>query len=275
MNKQPSQISVVMSVYKNDSPEDFIIATRSILDQTIPPQEIIVVIDGPIGMDLEESIQKISQENSIKIIRLEENKGLAVARKTAIEQAKHNIIAVMDSDDISVLDRFESQLPYIVKEGFDLVGGWIEEFVNNPNDTGKVRKVPENIAEIYKFGKWRAPVNHVTIMFKKDSYNSIGGYSDVRNSEDWDLLSRMLVNGYKIKNIPEVLVNVRAGDELIERRRKIPQFKAEIRLFFRMYKLKYIGVFHLISNIIIRISLRVLPKFFTSLTYRHALREKL
>ena len=268
-----SKFTVVMSVYISDSPVYFVDAVNSLLNQTRVPDEIIIMVDGPVDNNLNEVIEMYASNAYIKIIRLKANIGLALSRKKAISLATNEIIAVMDSDDISVLNRFEKQLPLIINENAGVVGGWIEEFNSIPGDLCQIREVPSEYKKIYSLGKWRSPINHVTLMFTKNAYNAVDGYSSVRHSEDWDMVSRMLVKGVIIQSIPEVLVHVRAGDDMIIRRRNIEQFKGEIKLFLKMYNIGYISLFHLTGNILVRVILRALPTFITKFVYNFFLRN--
>ena len=268
-----SKFSVVMNVYISDSPIYFTQAMNSLLNQTKKPDEIIVIADGPISKELDIALNNFKDNQLIKIIKLEKNVGVGLARKKAISYTSFNIIAVMDSDDICVPDRFEKQIKLLQDKEVGVVGGWIEEFNNEPMDKGKIRNTPTNHKEILSYGKWRNPINHVTLMFKKEAYDSVDGYSSDRYSEDWDLISRILVKGIVVKSIPEVLVHVRAGDAMIERRRNIKQFKAEIRLFIKMYSIGYLNLFELFGNTFVRVVLRMLPKFVTKYTYSRLLRK--
>ena len=270
MNKN---FTVVMSVYKNDKPEYLGLAVDSLLNQTVNPDEIIIIFDGPVTSRIESLLASYSHYENIKFIKLPKNVGLASSRKEAIKNAKFDIIAVMDSDDICELDRFEKQIKVIQENSEMVVSGWIEEFNDTPKDKGVIRKTPTNSQHIISYGKWRNPINHVTLMFTRKAYDCAGGYSSLRHSEDWDLISRMLVKGVKVIGIPHVLVNVRAGNEMIERRRNIEQFKGELRLFLKMYKVGFLNFFQLLGNMLIRIVLRVLPRFITKLTYKYLLRK--
>lgn len=69
---------------------------------------MVIVIDGPIGRELSEIIDGFEQDESIHIIRLPKNNGLGNALRIAVEYAKYDLIARMDSDDIALPDRFES-----------------------------------------------------------------------------------------------------------------------------------------------------------------------
>ena len=267
------EFSVVLSVYLNDNPIFFKEAVESLLTQNYPPAEIIITVDGPVEKELDAQIKKMSQIPIIKICRLKTNSGLCVARKKAIELISHKIFAVMDSDDIALPSRFEKQLPLLISGEADVVGGWIEEFDRTPGDLGKVRLVPTEYQDILKFCTWRNPINHVTLMFNKEAYDKVGGYSSIRYNEDWELIVRMLIDGAIIRSIPEVLVNVRAGNGMIARRRLLPQFKREITFLIFMYDCGFINIFKLCANIIIRSTLRLLPISFTNFVYSYFLRK--
>tara|TARA_B110000008_G_scaffold119161_2_gene121846 strand:+ start:4457 stop:5284 length:828 start_codon:yes stop_codon:yes gene_type:complete len=267
-------LTVVMSVYHADSSLLFKKAVDSILNQTVKPTEIIIVLDGPVGAEIGDVLHNIVEDNNIiKVIKLEENKGLAFARKLAINEASNELIAVMDSDDVCVKDRFEVQMREFSDEKTDVVGGWIEEFNVYPGDQGIIRKTPTEYYDIYRLGKWRNPINHVTLMFKKSSYKKIGGYSELLANEDWEMISRMLVNGLIIRSIPQVLVHVRGGSDMITRRRSSRQFWGEMKAFRLMYECNYLNLSHLIANVCLRTVIRILPMSFTAFLYNNVLRK--
>ena len=191
--KTNEKFSVVMSVYKNDNVEFFELAVSSLLCQTVPPDEIVLVVDGPVGIKIKSSISKVGKSKKVRVVWLKENIGLAESRKIAIENTKHDIFAVMDSDDVSVSDRFEKQLAAVQTYNCDVVGGIVEEFANSVGDLGRRRVVPIGNKNILRFSKWRNPINHVTLMFRKNAYLRVGGYSEIRHSEDWDLIVRMIL----------------------------------------------------------------------------------
>jgi glycosyltransferase involved in cell wall biosynthesis len=265
--------SVVMSVYANDDPVFFKEAFGSLMSQSNLPSEIIITVDGPVDKKLDTEIKKISQISIVKILRLKTNVGLSEARKKAIELISCKIFAVMDSDDIALPTRFEKQLPLLISGEADVVGGWIEEFDSTPGDLSKVREVPAKYQDILNFCKWRNPINHVTLVFNKEAYDKVGGYCSIRYNEDWDLIVRMLLKGVIVRNIPEVFVNVRAGNSMIARRRAFPQFKRDISLFFSMYRSGFINILILCTNIILRGFLRILPISITVFAYKYFLRR--
>ena len=267
------KFSVVMSAYNGDSPEKFICAVDSLLNQTSVPSEIIITIDGPIDKSLKEAVKKYGHNDIIKTIWLEQNVGLANARNIAIKNATCELVAVMDSDDISAPDRFKKQLLAFEMSNADVIGGLIEEFSSEIGDLKRIRNVPIGTSEIISFSKWRNPINHVTLMFKKTSFNAVGGYASTRYSEDWDLIIRMLSKNMLVENISEVLVFVRGGDDMVDRRRQIPQVIAELKLFREMNRIGYISLLQLITNATIRIVIRIFPRRVTSLIYSRILRK--
>lgn len=262
-----------MSVYHADCPIFFQKAVDSVLKQTIMPTEIIIVADGHVGSKLDAILKNLSNNQIIKIIRMDKNRGLAHSRKFAIGLSSNELVAVMDSDDICAPDRFEHQVKEFCDENTDVVGGWIEEFVINPQDQGVIRKTPIDYEDIYRFGKWRNPINHVTLMFKKSSYDKVGGYSELLANEDWEMIARMLINGLIVRSIPQVLVHVRGGNDLVKRRRSSRQFWGEMKAFKLMYECNYINLPQLVINVSLRTTIRILPMSFTAFLYNYILRK--
>ena len=112
-NSDNYKISVVMSVYKNDLAENFKTSIDSILNQTYKPNEIVLVVDGPVSMETENLLKEYEKNNLFNIIKFDKNKGLGIALQKGCEQAKYPIIARMDSDDIAYPTRFEKQINYL------------------------------------------------------------------------------------------------------------------------------------------------------------------
>lgn len=227
------KFSVLMSVYKNDNPEYLIQAINSItLEQIVKPNEIIIVVDGLIPIELEEVLEQYKEKcDYLKTVYLKENRGLGEALKVGLEHCTYNIVARMDSDDISVPNRFEKQIREFEKNNeIDIVGGQIYEFIDNKENIICSREVPLENKKIYKYAKKRCPFNHVTVMFKKDKILNCGGYLSWYNNEDYYLWIRMMENKAKFKNIPEFLVYVRVGDAMYQRRGGIKYFKSEYRI---------------------------------------------
>ena len=226
------QFSICTSVYKNDSAEYVRIALDSMLvDQSVKPTEIVLVQDGSVPPELFALLSEYEEKytNVMHIFRLEKNGGLGNALRLGVENAKYDIIARMDSDDICLPDRFEKQLAYLeAHPECDIVGGQMTEFIDTPDNIVGRREVPLTNKEIYEFMKSRCALNHVTVMFRKEAVLKAGNYQDWFWNEDYYLWVRMMMAGCKFANIPDVAVNVRSGADQYARRGGKKYFDSEI-----------------------------------------------
>ena len=226
------KFSVCTSVYKNDKPEFVRVALDSMLvHQSVKPEEIVLVQDGPVPEELSLLLSEYESKypGVMNVIRLEKNGGLGNALRLGVENAKYNIIARMDSDDICQPDRFEKQLTYLdAHPECDIVGGQMTEFIDSPDNIVGRREVPLTNEEIYEFMKSRCALNHVTVMFRKEAVLKAGNYQDWFWNEDYYLWVRMMMAGCKFANIPDVAVNVRSGADQYARRGGKKYFDSEI-----------------------------------------------
>ena len=252
---------IVTSVYRNDKPEFVARALDSISSmQHTTPDEVIIVVDGPIAESLSKLIKDYKENNSdlYNIIWLHENKGLGNALRIGVESAKNEIIARMDSDDISTPDRFAKQIAYL--EGHpdcDIVGGQITEFINSESNIVGKREVPCKHEEIFAWLKRRCPFNHVSVMMRRSKIISVGNYLDWHYNEDYYLWIRMAEAGYKFANLPDTLVNVRVGKDMYARRGGWKYFKSEKGLQDYMYKRNIISLPQYLFNVAVRFGVQV------------------
>lgn len=251
--------SVCMSVYKNDKPADFLVAVRSIFNQTTAPNDIVLVVDGPVGEELKCAITIMQGEIGVlNVIWLPTNQGHATARQTGLMAAKNELVAVMDADDISVPNRFEKQLKAFEEHpDVSVVGGLINEFIGTPENVVGTRIVPEQDVEIKAYLKSRCPMNLVTVMMRKSHLQAVGGYIDWYCEEDYYLWVRLALAGYKFYNIQENLVDVRVGEEMYQRRGGWRYFKSEASLQRYMWKHDVIGLGRYLYNVAIRFTVQV------------------
>lgn len=248
------EFSVLMSVYKNDSNIFLKEALDSVIvKQSIPPNEVVIVKDGPLSEELDSTIEDyvLNYSEMIKVISLGENKGLGEALRIGLKYCSFDIVARMDSDDISHYKRFERQLKtFKENEKVDLVGTYIDEFFT---DIGKIefrRKVPCQKKDILKMLKRRNPINHVSVMFKKESVLNSGSYEHLNYLEDYYLWARMLNKGYNLINIDEALVYVRTGEKMFERRSNPEYIKSWSKLQSELKRFNFINTTELILNMI-------------------------
>ena len=259
--KTHTPFSVAISVYKSDDPEFFDRALFSVTEmQTIKPDEIVLVVDGPVCEELNCVIEKYEQQYSIfHIIRLEKNGGLGNALKIAVENSKHDLIARMDSDDVSLPTRFEQQLKYFEEHPeVDIVGGDITEFIGDEANIVGKRVVPKSNEEIREYMKKRCALNHVSVMYKRDAVQDVGGYQDWFCNEDYYLWIRMWLNGAVFANTGSILVNVRVGEEMYSRRGGKRYYNSEKNLQKYMLKHKMIGLSTYCLNVAKRFVIQIL-----------------
>lgn len=251
--------SVCMSVYKNDKPTDFLVAVHSIYNQTVKSDDIVLVVDGPIGNELKKAINCLEHEIPVlNVIWLSTNQGHAIARQTALMATKNELVAVMDADDISVPDRFEKQLKTFEEHPeVSVVGGLINEFIGKSSNVVGTRIVPEQDLKIKEYLKSRCPMNLVTVMMRKSHLEKVGGYIDWYCEEDYYLWIRLALAGYKFYNIQENLVDVRVGKEMYQRRGGWRYFKSEASLQHYMWKHRVIGAGRYLYNVAIRFAIQV------------------
>lgn len=270
--------SIAISVYKSDNPVFFDRALSSITEkQTIMPNEVVLVVDGPVSNELNTIIDKYQERYSIfNVIRLKKNGGLGNALKIAVENARYEMIARMDSDDVSVPTRFEEQLKFFnIHPEIDIVGGDITEFIGEESNIVGKRSVPQLNNEIREYMKTRCAMNHVSVMYKKSAVQAAGGYQDWFQNEDYYLWIRMWLNNATFSNTGTVLVNVRVGEEMYQRRGGDKYFASEKGLQEYMLEHKMIGVSTYIQNIAKRVIVeKLLPNKLRSWVFRIFARKK-
>jgi glycosyltransferase involved in cell wall biosynthesis len=260
MNKNVNNFSVSISVYINDNPKHFYEALKSIVNQTLIPSELILVVDGPIGTETNKVINRFEKECSfLKVIKLKKNLGHGNARRVGLSNCTNNIVALMDSDDISVSNRFELQFNFMLKNPqVSLVGGQIEEFEGSINNIISKREVPETDIQIKEYLKYRCPINQMTVMFRKDKVLEAGGYLDWFCNEDYYLWIRMILNNNRFYNLRETLVKFRVDINMYKRRGGLKYFKSEFEIQKLMKKKGLITFYRFSLNIIIRFIIQIL-----------------
>ena len=215
-------ISVLMSVYKNEHPQYLDRSIKSIwTDQTIKPSEIILIEDGPLSDELEQTINRWKEliGNKLIIHKNETNLGLTKSLNIGLKIASSDFIARMDSDDISDPKRFERQTAFLeTHPDVAIVGGSMQEF-NNNNPKLNVRHYPKNNDEVMRTIYKASPLAHPTVMMRSDIFKNGLKYDErYRTSQDIALWFDAICAGYKIGNIDDVTLYFRRDDEMFKRR---------------------------------------------------------
>lgn len=259
-NENLPTFSVLMSVYKKEKSEFLDESLKSIESQTIMPNQIVLVEDGPLTLELYKVIKrhKLMYDGLYDIVRGKQNQGLGSALRFGTNKVKGEWIARMDSDDIAVPNRFELQLREIIANpNLSLLGGQVDEFETSIENVVGHRDVPLYEKKIRQFLKWRNPFNHPTVMIKKNILQSVGGYDSQGKLEDYFLWVKIISNGNVFKNLPKILVHMRVDDGMYKRRGEIKNVKYILKLRKLLYKSglvnkceEYIGSIIMIVNTI-------------------------
>lgn len=265
-----------MSVYYKEKAEYLQLALASIINQTVKPNEIVLVQDGKLTEELQAVITKYKQNypDIFKTYALQQNQGLGKALNFGMQKCSNELIARMDTDDIAEPNRFELQIKEFEKDReLALCGGQIAEFANNSAEITGYRNVPLKHNEILNFAKKRNPFNHMAVMFKKQAVQSVSGYLDMPYFEDYWLWVRMFKAGYKAKNVDQVLVKVRAGQEMIARRGGLNYAMCIIRFEKTLYSIGLINIIEMIDYIMLRSIVSIMPESLRLMIYRWKLRN--
>jgi len=268
--------SVLMSVYYKDIPYQLEASLYSMVNQTVPPNQIVLVCDGPLTPDLDKCIDNLKNKltDLLEVVRLEQNQGLGLALAEGIKHCRNELIARMDSDDISYENRIQKQLEiFEEREDVSIVSGTIEEFEESTDNVVGMRVLPEEHEDIVKFAKYRSPFNHACSMFKKEAVIAAGSYQWFYMMEDYHLWIRMLKAGYKGYNIKEPIIKVRVGAGMLTRRGGVKQLLSKFKFFTYMYKNGMLTAPELLISCIIRTVVTLAPVRLKKIFYSRFARQ--
>lgn len=246
---------------------------KSMLNQTLIPHEFVFVFDHPISNEMDLLIRTlISNYASIYYIKAYHlcGNGLGALLKVGVELCTCPFIARMDSDDISTPERCEKELQILNSSStIAVVGSFLTEFELTPNMPKFVRRVPEQGNEVLNFTKFRNPINHPTVMFRKSMILEVGNYNvSFSHCEDYELWYRIIKNGYSLYNIQESLLFFRIGNDFLERRSGNGNVKSYIGLKKIMKADSFINFYQYISSILIQYFFAHSPKKIKAFIYQ-------
>ena len=269
------EFSVLISVYKQENPDYFDQALKSVyFDQTLKPSEIVLVRDGMLTPDLELVIKKYKTllKEKLIVVGYSSNKGLGFALNYGLKNCRNEIVARFDTDDLCIPERFKIQLKVFDQNPeLAIVGSYINEFYEIPGDLNQLRKVPLRSKQIQKNKNLKNPFNHMTVGFRKSIIEEVGGYIDMPGYEDYYLWLRVLKK-YNGLNYHKPLVFARIGNNMIKRRQGIEFLKKEVLFQNRLLKDGLISLPIYVRNIFLRVTPRILPVFALELIYFKFLR---
>jgi len=217
---ETTKYSVLLPVYISDNAEWFRVAIESMKNQTLPPDEIVIAVDGSVAKEIDEVISEYEvDKNLFSIYRYKINEGLGSTLRKTVPLCRNEYIARMDADDYSLPERCEMQINFLNNHpDIGVVGSHVSEFFNGIDNIVSIRKVPSDHDEIVKFAKRRSPINHPTIVFRKTDILRVGNYSDLIVAQDYELIVRMIQGGIKLHNINISLMKMRIDKHMYKRR---------------------------------------------------------
>lgn len=252
-------ITCILPVYIGVDTGEFTRAFRSIVYQTAEPEEILVVLDGPVQAGIEAYLDAHAGPQ-LTVVRFEKNRGVAEAMNDALPLARNRWVARHDADDIMMPDRLEKQWPVVSSGEYAAVGGAIVEFEGNPDHVVRVRRLPSEPDEIARYVKINSPLNNPTVILDKDAVLDVGGIRNVLFMEDYDLFARLIAAGYALRSLDEVLTLQHAPESMFDRRTDPRLASAEKTMQKNLVELGLIGRPRAIANYAARQLFRSLPR---------------
>lgn len=275
--KENRKYSVLMSVYYKENPQWFCESIKSMINQTVFPDEFVLVKDGKLTDELDAVIDKYLKKypKLFKIISLENNVGLGLALAIGIENCTNEFIARMDSDDYSVPNRIEEQFKIFENDNsYDLVGSNVDEFQDNIDNVVSKCILPEKHHSIERFSKKRCPFRHPSLLYKKSAVMRAGNYRNYPYCEDYDLYIRMICSGAKCYNIQNVLVYMRVSYDFYKRRGGIKYLTHIMRFKNEQLKTGYYTFSDYIKTSLPHIVVSLMPNTIRDYIYVNLLRKK-
>lgn len=267
--------SVLMSIYAKERPEFLYQSLESVFNQTLPPDEVVVVEDGPLTKCLDNVLDEYeSRHPELRRVKLPANGGLGKALNEGLSYCSHELVVRMDTDDICFPDRFEKQIRYMSENlDIDVSSTWLEEFEDSVNNVKSIKRVPATQQEIFSYIRMRNPLNHPAVIFRKQAVEMAGGYLHFPLFEDYYLWARMFANGAKFGNIQEPLLHFRTSSDMFKRRGGLRYALNAAKFQWKLQKLGIISYASAIKSSMVRVSVYLMPNGIRKVIYSKLLRS--
>lgn len=274
-------ISVLMSVYKFEKGEYLDRSLQSVWDdQTRKPEQIVLIEDGAIPEELELIIDSFqlrvnaSGVGQMVVVKLPVNGGLTKALNAGIKHVTGDLIARMDSDDISAPQRFDLQEKFLRENPkIDILGGSMQEF-DDEHECLNVRHYPLTHEDACKYIVKACPLAHPAVMMRRRIFDEGLHYDErYRMSQDIKLWYDAILAGYRMANLQEIVLFFRQQGDVFRRRSRVKawnEFKIYMNGIYRMH-----GLFTLAYRYpIARYVFRNLPPSLVKKIYESGMRKK-
>lgn len=267
--------TAVMSVYAGERPDFLKESLESMLGQTHPCRELILVCDGPLTDELDAVIAELCADHPrvLRVVRAKRQLGVGACANAALRRARTDIIVKMDSDDIAMPERCEKQIGFLaVHKDVDMLGAYIEEFESQSGEVIAQRRTPLTNAEIRRYAKRRNPFNNSALVYRKAAAVNAGGYTTIGRCEDYEFVVRMLMSGARGANLPETLVRYRVTEDNLARRRNMRNTISFIAVRWHIYRSGYSSLADFLIPCAAQLMLFMLPSGLTGYIYKKLLR---
>ena len=272
MDLEKIKFSVLLPILDRPDIEDgFPLAVKSIFSNTLIPNQVVVVVDGPVNDQFKKVISKFKKNFNLDIIWNEEKIGLDKALNIGLLKCKNDFIFRADGDDINLHYRFEKQLPFLI-DGYDVIGSNIDEFDNKGSYLFSVL-VPQTDKEIKGLLPFRNPINHMTVAFSKKAVLEVGGYPELYLKGDYGLWIKLNSFNKKFININESLVKATTGKRMINDRGGIKYIFSEFLLQKFMIKNNCSNYIQSVFVFLLRSTVFIFPSELRSFFYKYFLRK--
>lgn len=220
--KNMQNFSVLMSLYHKEKPRFLRESLDSVFSNTVQPDQVVLVLDGPIGEELSAVVKEFQEKYpALEVYPQEVNRGLSTALNIGLEKCRNDIVFRFDTDDKCYPNRFERILQeYEAHPEMEIIGS---SSVNIDEEgiilfDGKTNPRPLTQEEIYK-NVWRCPFGHPTVSFRKNAIMRVGSYNPNSGprQDDYELWFRCVAGGLKCMNIPEPLIYYRYVEDNLKR----------------------------------------------------------
>ena len=246
-------LSALVTAYHRTGADELDLALGSLLAQTLPPDEIVLVFDGAVS----DEVRQVAAARGVRVVTLERNVGSGLASQAGLDTITSTYVARLDSDDVAKPERFAAQVAYLeAHPETGAVGTAVEEFADAPGDGGAIRRLPEDPHDYLRIN---SPINNPSVMLRTAAVKEVGGYTDVRLMEDYDLYARLAAGGWRLHNLPEPLTYFRVNPAQFARRTGKGMFAAEKDMQARLVSYGLIGPWRARFNLAARTAYRMLP----------------
>lgn len=248
-------ISVNMCVWRPHS-RHFVLAVESILGQTFPDFELIIVED-PSEYDGAVLLNGHLNDRRIRYIQNSTRTGLVSQRNQALRLSRGKFIAFLDADDIAEPSRFENQLSFLETSPDIAFLGSNISVIDENDKIFAYREYPNGHANVKRAMQFYCALAFPTVTCAKEAVLALGGFEGNSYVIDFDLWCRALVNGYLIDNVPEALVRYRVYRNARTRSKARRVLAATIRV--KLHYLRHIMSVSAYARLVCEIALLTCP----------------